>query len=117
MNPIAFQGAGTRQPISHGFEDLIYLSFGQFLPNDGVPLSMRHILILLAAVLVAGCQTLTEPLFPSEATESLAHFEHEAPAVGEPAPDFVLFDTNGNVVRLARRLGERPIVLIFGSYS
>ena len=38
MNPDAFPMARGREDISCGFGDFIYLSLGQFLPNDGAPL-------------------------------------------------------------------------------
>jgi len=38
MNPDAFPMARGREDISHGLGDFIYLSFGQFLPNDGAPM-------------------------------------------------------------------------------
>ena len=38
MNPDAFPQARGREDISHGFGDFIYLSLGQFLPNNGAPL-------------------------------------------------------------------------------
>ena len=38
MNPDAFPQARGREDISYGLGDFIYLSLGQFLPNDGAPL-------------------------------------------------------------------------------
>ncbi|MFT5730007.1 MAG: hypothetical protein ACI8PB_004181 [Desulforhopalus sp.] len=41
-----------------------------------------------------------------------------APKVGELAPDFELTDVNGtNTVRLADFRGNRPVVLLFGSFT
>ncbi len=65
---------------------------------------------LLPVVLVSAC-------FPHQPGPRLAHFETQAPAVGEPAPDFTLRDLDGNSVELAELIGERPIVLQFGSHS
>ena len=46
--------------------------------------------------------------------------EHDAtaPRVGDVAPDFELFDVNGdNPVRLSGFRGAKPVALIFGSYT
>lgn len=41
-----------------------------------------------------------------------------APKVGETAPDFVLADSNGeNPVHLSDYRGNKPVALIFGSYT
>jgi hypothetical protein len=37
--------------------------------------------------------------------------------VGDRAPDVVLTALDGSPVRLRDRIGERPLVLIFGSYT
>ncbi len=37
--------------------------------------------------------------------------------VGDPAPDFKLKRREGGEVRLASFRGQRPVVLIFGSYT
>jgi hypothetical protein len=38
-------------------------------------------------------------------------------SVGDPAPDPPLWTTEGAPFRLSRFRGERPVVLIFGSYT
>ena len=41
-----------------------------------------------------------------------------APKVGDAAPDFELYDVNGqNSVRLSDFQGQKPVVLIFGSHT
>ena len=41
-----------------------------------------------------------------------------SPAVGDPAPDFRLRDADGeNEVVLSELIGDRPVVLVFGSYT
>ena len=41
-----------------------------------------------------------------------------APKVGDIAPDFELYDVNGeNSVRLSDFQGQKPVALIFGSYT
>jgi len=66
--------------------------------------------LVLIVLLFAGC-------FPHGAGPRLSQFEHEAPAVGEAAPDFALYDLNGVTVELADLIGDQPIVLRFGSHS
>jgi hypothetical protein len=44
--------------------------------------------------------------------------EEQAPKVGDPAPDFALAPLGGGEpVRLSRFRGDRPVALIFGSYT
>lgn len=45
--------------------------------------------------------------------------EQKTPSPGDPAPDFELplFDDPQRTVRLASFRGDRPVVLIFGSYT
>jgi hypothetical protein len=38
-------------------------------------------------------------------------------AVGDPAPDVVLTALDGRSVHLRERIGGKPLVLIFGSYT
>lgn len=64
----------------------------------------------LSPIVLFGC-------FPHHAGPRLAHFEEGAPAVGDPAPDFTLYDLAGNAVELSSLIGEKPIVLRFGSHS
>ena len=41
-----------------------------------------------------------------------------APKAGDTAPDFELYDVNGgNLVRLSGFRGQKPVALIFGSYT
>ena len=45
-------------------------------------------------------------------------YDAKAPREGDLAPDFELFDVNGkNPVRLSDFRGEKPVALIFGSYT
>ncbi len=67
-------------------------------------------LVLLVVVVATGC-------FPKGEGPRLDHFSTLAPAVGEPAPDFVLRDLEGREVTLSSLLGDRPIVLQLGSHS
>lgn len=46
------------------------------------------------------------------------HKSHPAPKQGEPAPDFELCDVDGkNPIRLSSLRGERPVALVFGSFT
>ncbi len=65
---------------------------------------------LFTSLVLGGC-------FPHHAGPRLAHFETMAPAIGEPAPNFVLLDLDGQRVELAELIGDRPIVLQLGSHS
>jgi hypothetical protein len=45
-------------------------------------------------------------------------YEPHAPAVGEPAVDFVLFDAEGNHgIRLSDFRGRKSVGLVFGSFT
>lgn len=53
-----------------------------------------------------------------EATHWQKKYDAQAPKVGDLAPDFELFDLNGkNPVRLSDLRGQKPVVLIFGSFT
>lgn len=78
-------------------------------------MTMRELSRLLPFAVVLGF-ALTA-CFPRNAGPKLAHFEHQAPAVGEPAPSFTLRGLDGEPVELAELIGEKPIVLRFGSHS
>jgi hypothetical protein len=44
--------------------------------------------------------------------------EPDAPRVGDQAPDFELSDPSGSMSeRLSNFRGERPVVLVFGSFT
>ena len=45
-------------------------------------------------------------------------YDKDAPRVGDIAPDFELSDVNGlNPVRLSDFRGDRPVGLVFGSFT
>lgn len=47
-----------------------------------------------------------------------ARFEPQAPRPGDLAPDFELQDADGeNPVRLSDFRGQKPVALVFGSYT
>jgi len=63
-------------------------------------------------VLLSSCS-----LFPVEVNERLAHFYSESPVVNRLAPDFKLKNVNGETIKLSSLVGDKPIVLQFGSYT
>ena len=43
---------------------------------------------------------------------------NEGPKVNDPAPDFTLQTVDGkDTIQLAKRLGSKPVVLVFGSFT
>ncbi len=62
---------------------------------------------VLSNVLIRDCQR----------TAPSGGFENVGLAVGETAIDFTLKDVDGNTVSLASLLGEKPVVMIFGSFT
>lgn len=75
---------------------------------------LRHIFII---ILLVANQSACSLLFLTEAGESLSHFDASAPAESAPAPDFELFDIDGNKVPLHELVGKKPVVVQLGSYS
>jgi hypothetical protein len=66
---------------------------------------------------ICASQSACSLLFPTEAGESLSHFDATAPAESAPAPDFELVDIDGKQVTLRDLVGEKPVVVQLGSYS
>jgi peroxiredoxin len=53
-----------------------------------------------------------------EATAWQKEYDLDAPKVGAAAPDFELRDIQGeNPIRLSDFQGQKPVVLIFGSFT
>ena len=53
-----------------------------------------------------------------EASAWQKHYDALAPKVGDLAPDFVLRDIQGeNPIRLSDYQGDKPVALIFGSFT
>ena len=45
-------------------------------------------------------------------------YDSKAPKRGDLAPDFELSDVNGeNPIRLTQFIGQRPVALVFGSFT
>ena len=58
--------------------------------------------------------------FPDRASTDVWHEEmlHLTPKVGDEAPDFELFGIDGrDSVRLSNFRGEKPVALVFGSFT
>lgn len=54
----------------------------------------------------------------NEATSWQKKYDAQAPKVGEMAPDFELSDTQGEkTVKLSDFRGQKPVALIFGSFT
>jgi len=71
----------------------------------------RFLFFFLVPICLSGC------LFPTKPGPSLKHFESEAPNVGDIAPTFALQTLEGQNVSLDSLIGEKPIVLQFGSHT
>ena len=53
-----------------------------------------------------------------DATAWQKKFDRHAPKVGDMAPDFELGDVHGeNRLRLSRLTSQKPVVLVFGSFT
>lgn len=62
----------------------------------------------LSDALIRGCERTGRPS---------GGFQNAGLAVGETAVDFTLQDVNGNTVSLAGLLAEKPVVMVFGSFT
>lgn len=74
----------------------------------------RIVFTLLAAAIMAGTfSTLAQAQRPARNPRQAI-----APAVGDRAPDFTLKTNNGErEVQLSSFMGQRPVVLVFGSFT
>ncbi|MCK4800813.1 MAG: hypothetical protein KAS84_02410 [Anaerolineales bacterium] len=53
-----------------------------------------------------------------EATAWKNRYDTRAPKAGDPAPDFSLYDIQGeNPLQLSSFQGNKPVALIFGSFT
>jgi hypothetical protein len=80
---------------------------------------LRMALVVLVLALAAGGWFVYQMGGPSNAWGMLRYDQREEGAlkVGDAAPDVALVSLDGSPVRLHQRLGGRPTVLIFGSYT
>jgi hypothetical protein len=79
---------------------------------------LRTALALLVLALAAGGWFVYR-MGPSNVWGMLRYDQREEGAlkVGDPAPDVALVALDGSAVQLHQRLGAKPTVLIFGSYT
>ena len=63
--------------------------------------------LVLSNTLTRGCQR----------TVPSGDFDSVGLAIGETAVDFTLKDVDGNIVSLAGLLSEKPVVMVFGSFT
>jgi hypothetical protein len=76
-------------------------------------MAARVVIVLLLLSSQSACSL----LFPTEAGESLSHYDETAPQQFEPAPEFELIGIDGQAVKLQDIVGEKPVVVQLGSYS
>ena len=74
---------------------------------------------VLGIVLVAAGGWMVYKIGPSNIIGMLQYDQREEGTlkVGDPAPDVVLAALDGGEVRLQDRIGAKPVVLVFGSYT
>jgi hypothetical protein len=79
---------------------------------------VRVVLTLVAVVLAAGA-FMVYRIGPSNVWGMLRYDQRQEGSlrVGDRAPDVTLTALDGTPVRLQDRIGGRPLVLIFGSYT
>ena len=84
---------------------------------------LRWILIAIIAVLALAYGTLSHFMGGPRDVYGFLRYAlpqwHKGPLhVGDPAPDFQVYSLSGQeTFRLHDRMGSRPMVLIFGSYT
>lgn len=74
---------------------------------------LRILLCTMVAAMPAGCAT----WFPIDAGKDLAHFDRQAPRIGQPAPELRARRLDGTTVLLSDLIGKRPVLLQLGSHS
>ena len=75
--------------------------------------------VVLGLVVIAAGGWMVYRIGPRNVIGMLRYDQREEGTlkVGDPAPDVVLAALDGGKVRLRDRLGAKPVVLIFGSYT
>ena len=70
----------------------------------------------IAAELIDNAKTMLH--YRQSGHKRQAELDRQAPKVGDMAPDFTLFDVNGaNPATLSDFRGQKPVALVFGSYT
>ncbi|MBE0411883.1 MAG: redoxin domain-containing protein [Anaerolineales bacterium] len=98
------------------------------------PRSIWMMLLMDGRMSVSGCLYMSGILFNRSSQRRLhvvsmisgrrkfqewqARYDSQAPKIGDLAPDFELYDVQGaNPVRLSDFRGNKPVVLVFGSFT
>lgn len=74
------------------------------ITDSGIPGTTE---IILSDALLRNC----------ERSEALRDFNNSGLVVGETAVDFTLQDTQGNIISLSGLLIEKPVMMVFGSFT
>jgi len=75
-------------------------------------------IIAIASLLFVAASAHAQPPVQKSASLGYEHLRRPAPEVGSEAPDFALKSLEtGEEVRLSEFKGDRPVALVFGSYT
>jgi len=83
-------------------------------------MTLRRVLLLVAAAVVGLAVLVVAKIGPSNVIGMIRYDTRREGAlrVGSPAPDVTLHAVDGpGTVRIAQRIGARPLVLVFGSFT
>ena len=100
----------TQKPESAGAEAPVDTS----LAETTVPESKSNPNITIESVEPVLLDTLKRNC---QITQGSGNFNETGLAVGETAVNFTLKDTNGTEFRLSRFLAEKPVMMVFGSFT
>ncbi len=80
---------------------------------------LRRVGLVLGIAVVAAGGYMVYKIGPRNVIGMLQYDQREEGnlKVGDPAPDVVLAALDGGDVRLRDRIGAKPVVLVFGSYT
>lgn len=80
---------------------------------------MKKLLYVLGLVLFVGVTAAVAWIGPRNVLGILRYDQRREGAlrVGDPAPDVELVSLSGQTVHLRERIGGRPLVLVFGSFT
>jgi hypothetical protein len=82
-------------------------------------MKLRRVLLGLLALVLAAAGVLAWQIGPRNIIGILFYHQRREGhlEVGDPAPDVVLATLEGGEARLAQWIGERPLVVVFGSFT
>ncbi len=80
---------------------------------------VRHVLATIGLIAVAAGGVMAWQIGPSNIIGMLLYDQRREGKleVGDVAPDVVLAKLDGGEARLSEHIGERPLVVIFGSFT